>query len=43
MPSMFFAQSARSFWLMPHGLPEFSMPRYAAPSSVGKSDSISDR
>ena len=28
---------------MPHGLPEFSIARYAAPSSVGKFDSISDR
>ena len=43
MPSMLLAQLARSLWLRPHGLPEFSMARYALPSSVGKFDSISDR
>jgi hypothetical protein len=43
MPSSFDAQSARSAWLMPHGFPEFSIDRYALPSSVGKFDSMSDR
>ncbi len=42
-PSSVLAQSARSPWLMPHGLAEFSIDRNALPSSVGKSDSISDR
>src|SRR5688500_2049020 len=37
------AQSPRSPWLMPQGLPLFSIDRYALPSSVGKFDSISDR
>ena len=42
-PSMPSAQSARSPWLRPHGLPWFSMARYALPNSAGKFDSISDR
>ena len=29
MPSMPLVQSARSLWLMPHGLAEFSMDRNA--------------
>src|SRR4051794_13835690 len=43
MPSRSLAQSARSVCDMPHGFPEFSMPRYALPSSVGKFDSIIER
>ncbi len=43
IPSRSLAQSPRSAWLMPQGLPEFSMARNAVPNSVGKSDSISVR
>ena len=39
-PSRSRAQSARSVWLIDHGLDEFSMPRKAWPSSEGKSLSI---
>ena len=39
-PSRSRAQSARSVWLIDHGLEEFSIPRKAWPNSGGKSLSI---